>query len=468
MKLCFGMKRLFFIILLFSSVFAYSQNVRINLTGKGLENRKVKLSVVEDRISLLQTEKSVQTVAAGDSVVNFSLVLDGVSELVVSIDAYSYSFLAQPGNIYELKLRDFNFNLADSFNVLMYKVELPIEILSPENELTSKIIRYDYDVQSYILNNKRKLYPMRDSLTIAGLYDLKNKFLQNEDKSSYFYNYVEYEFATLERSLSLRNYNKLRNSLFIDKPILYYNVGYMDCFNNVFDHYFSKGNKFVSQSEIEFWLTTHNHVDFLDALGKDSVLRNEKFRELVFIKGLKDIYTDGFFEKGDVIKLLETLAKQSKFEEHKKIALNTIEALLSVSHSGKEFADFVLRNITDQEVNLSQFKDKPLLLNFVKLNDVESKRELEVVYSLYDSIKNNCNIVTISCDRNLDALYNFLKNTKVGSKYQWQMLHFDGNYDLLEYYKVKAFPMFILISNEGRVLENPMRNPSEGSLLRFF
>ncbi|MEE1322946.1 MAG: hypothetical protein UHE91_03895, partial [Bacteroidales bacterium] len=66
------MKRLFFIILLFSSVFVYSQNVRINLTGKGLENRKVKLSVVEDRISLLQTEKSVQTVAAGDSVVNFS------------------------------------------------------------------------------------------------------------------------------------------------------------------------------------------------------------------------------------------------------------------------------------------------------------------------------------------------------------------------------------------------------------
>ena len=116
------MKRLFLIIFLLSSVFAYSQNVRINLTGKGLENKKVKLSLVEDRISFLQTEKSVQTVASGDSVVNFSLVLDGVSELVISIDAYSYSFLAQPGNIYEMKLRDFNFNLADSFNVLMYRV----------------------------------------------------------------------------------------------------------------------------------------------------------------------------------------------------------------------------------------------------------------------------------------------------------------------------------------------------------
>ena len=462
------MKRLFFVIILLSSVFVYSQNVRINLTGKGLENKKVRLSLVEDRISLLRTEKASEFVASGDSVVNFALTLDGVSELVIGIDAYSYSFLAQPGNVYEMRLKDFNFNLADSFNVLMYNVELPIEILSPEGDLTLKIIDFDYELNNYILNNKRKLYPMKDSLTIAGLNALKDKFLQGEDRSSYFYSYVDYEFATLERSLSTKNYNKLRNTLFIDKPILYYNVGYMDCFNNVFDHYFSKGNKFVSQSEIEFWLSTHNYEDFIDALGKDSVLRNEKFRELVFIKGMKDVYLDGAFEKADVIKILEILAKHTKFAEHRTIALNTIEALLSISFSGKEFGDFVLKNVSDEVVKLSQYCDKPLVLNFVRLNDVESKREMEVVHALYDSIAQNCNIVTISCDKNLDALYNFVKNTKVGSKYKWQMLHFDGNYDLLEYYKVKAFPMFILISKEGKILENPMRNPSEGGLLRFF
>lgn len=462
------MKKLLFIILFLSSVFAYSQNVRVNLIGKGLEGKRVKLSLVEDRLSFLRTEKDVKLVEQGDSVVNFGVTLDGVSELVISVDAYSFSFLAQPGVIYEMRLNDFNFDLSESFNVLMYNVELPIEIVSPENELTSKIIGFDYEVNDYIVKNRRKLYPMKDSVAIAGLYDLKAKFLQGEDASSYFASYVNYEFATLERSLGLRNYNRLRNSLFIDKPILYFNVGYMDCFNNVFDQYFSKGNKFVSQAEIEFWLSTHNYEDFIDALGKDSVLRNEKFRELVFIKGMKDIYTEGYFERVDVIKMLEIMATQSKFEEHRKIALNTVNALLSVSHSGKEFGDFVLKTVSDENVNLSQYMDKPLVLNFVKLNDVESKRELEVVHAMYDSISSNCNIITISCDKNLDALYNFAKNTKVGSRYKWQMLHFDGNYDLLEYYKVKAFPMFILISKDGRVMENPMRNPSEGSLLRFF
>ncbi len=462
------MKKLLFIILFLSSVFAYSQNVRVNLTGKGLEGKRVKLSLVEDRLSFLRTEMVESLVGEGDSVVNFAVTLDGVSELVISIDAYSYSFLAQPGVIYEMRLNDFNFDLSESFNVLMYNVELPIEIVSPENELTSKIIGFDYEVNDYIVKNRRKLYPMKDSVTIAGLYALKDRFLQGEDASSYFASYVNYEFATLERSLGLRNYNRLRNSLFIDKPILYFNVGYMDCFNNVFDQYFSKGNKFVSQAEIDFWLSTHNYDDFIDALGKDSVLRNEKFRELVFIKGMKDIYEEGYFERVDVLKMLELMAAQSKFEEHRKIALNTVNALLSVSHSGKEFGDFVLKTVSDEEVNLSQYMDKPLVLNFVKLNDVESKRELEVVHAMYDSISSNCNIITISCDKNLDALYNFAKNTKVGSRYKWQMLHFDGNYDLLEYYKVKAFPMFILISKDGRVMENPMRNPSEGSLLRFF
>ncbi len=462
------MKKLLFIILFLSSVFAYSQNVRVNLTGKGLEGKRVKLSLVEDRLSFLRTEMVESLVGEGDSVVNFAVTLDGVSELVISIDAYSYSFLAQPGNVYEMRLNDFDFNLSESFNVLMYNVMLPIEILSPENELTSRVVAFDYEVNDYIVKNRRKLYPMRDSVAIAGLYDLKAKFLQGEDASSYFASYVNYEFATLERSLGLRNYNRLRNSLFIDKPILYFNVGYMDCFNNVFDQYFSKGNKFVSQAEIEFWLSTHNYDDFIDALGKDSVLRNEKFRELVFIKGMKDIYSEGYFERVDVLKMLELMAAQSKFEEHRKIALNTVNALLSVSHSGKEFGDFVLKTVSDEEVNLSQYMDKPLVLNFVKLNDVESKRELEVVHAMYDSISSNCNIITISCDKNLDALYNFAKNTKVGSRYKWQMLHFDGNYDLLEYYKIKAFPMFILISKDGRVVENPMRNPSEGSLLRFF
>jgi hypothetical protein len=95
----------------------------------------------------------------------------------------------------------------------MYNVELPIEILSPEGDLTLKIIDFDYELNNYILNNKRKLYPMKDSLTIAGLNALKDKFLQGEDRSSYFYSYVDYEFATLERSLSTKNYNKLRNTL---------------------------------------------------------------------------------------------------------------------------------------------------------------------------------------------------------------------------------------------------------------
>lgn len=460
-------KKILFLVLVLLAVSGFAQNVRLNIAAKGLENKKVKLYLVEDRISMLKTEKDAKVVTVGDSVVNFELVLDGVSELVLSVDAYNYSFLAQPGNIYDFRLRDFNFNLADSFNVLMYRVELPLEMLSPVNDVTAKIIKFDSEFETYILKNKRKLMPFKDKVVVKGLYALKDKFLRGEDSNSYFYNYVCYEFATLERSLGLKNFKRLRNSLFEAKPILYFNVGYMDCLNNIFNNYFSKGNSFVSQTELEFWLTTHNYDDFIDALGKDDVLRNEKFRELVFIKGMKDVYLDGGYEKADVILMLEQLAKNTKFEEHRKIALNTIEALLSVSHSGREFSDFVLKSVGEEQVELSKFRDKPLVLNFVKLNDVESKREMEIVHALYDSIKENCNVVTICCDRSLDALYNFVKNTKIGSRYKWDMLHFDNNYDLLDYYKIVAFPMFVLISPDGKVMENPMRNPSEGSLLRF-
>ena len=129
--------------------------------------------------------------------------------------------------------------------------------------------------------------------------------------------------------------------------------------------------------------------------------------------------------------------------------------------------DFALTNLNGEKQSLQQYLGKPLVLNFVKLDDVTSKRELEVVNFMYDGIKDECEVLTICCDKNLDAMYNFLQNNKTGNKYKWKFAYFDANYDLLEYYQVKAFPIFILISPDGKVEENPMKEPSEGSLMRF-
>lgn len=463
------MKKLFLILaILFATDFVFAQNVSIEGSGSGISGKKIRLSFVEDGISLLEKHLQDYTVAKDDSTFSFAFTLDGVSRIRMRIDSYEYSFLAKPGMVYKMHIGDFNYDLYDSVNTLVYRYILPVTIENlPKEDINNRIADFDMAVSDYILNHRKELFVFRDRKVVDTLYALVQRFEQGEDTNSYFYDYIRYELGSIEYALKLKGRNKLRNELFNNRPIKYYNIGYMDCFNNLFGHYFSKGNDYISRRDLEFWLTTNNYAGLSDALGKDSVLRNEVFRELVFIKGMRDAYSDGDYNGTDVIRMLERFAGQTKFENHRLIAENVIEQLISTSSSGREFMDFKLRDVSDDTVSLSRYLEKPLVLNFVKLSDISSKRELEVINFLYDSIRNNCEILTISCDRNLDAMYNFLKNTKVGSKYKWKFVHFDSNYELLEYYKVVAFPTFILLSPEGRTEINPMSNPSEGGLSRF-
>ena len=67
----------------------------------------------------------------------------------------------------------------------------------------------------------------------------------------------------------------------------------------------------------------------------------------------------------------------------------------------------------------------------------------------------------------MDALYNFVVNSNVGVKYKWDFVHFEGKWDLLKKYNIIVFPTFVMLDSKGVILQNPMRKPSEGSLLPY-
>ncbi|MEE1097690.1 MAG: thioredoxin family protein [Bacteroidales bacterium] len=462
------MKKILLATLLLFSFAISAQNVRINATGRNIGGKHIRLFVADDYVSGLEVQKDDIVLSENDTCFNFGVLTDGVSIITLKIDAFEYSFISEPGKIYELKIDSINYAISDSINVLLHKYILPIEITNlDKDDLNIKISKFDAAIDEFVSKNDRELLVIRDSVTIDTLYKLAKSFLENENPDSYFSTYINYELGKMKHVLRLDSRKKLRRELFKDQPIRYYNIGYTDCFNHIFGHYFSQGNKYISQDELEFWLNTTNYDDLMDALGKDDVLKNEVFREFVLIKGMKDAFIDGLYDKQDLIKMLSKIASRTKFAQHKKTALSTIEYLNSISHKGLQVKDFEVKDIMGEKQNLGQATQKPLILNFVKLNDKESKRELEVINHMYESIKDNCEILTICCDRSLDAMYNFLKNTKIGNRYKWNFTFFDSNYDLLEYYQVKAFPLFILVSPDGKVEENPMKNPSEGSLSRF-
>lgn len=133
---------LFFILV---SIGANAQNLRIELKGKDLENKNVKLISIMDNLSNLEQEIDSKQLSIGDSIVNFSVLIENTSFVKIRIETFDYGFVAQKGASYNLRLMPFNFDIKDSINTLFYKIELPIII---ENTTDNKLNRTIYSIDT--------------------------------------------------------------------------------------------------------------------------------------------------------------------------------------------------------------------------------------------------------------------------------------------------------------------------------
>ncbi|MCH3923336.1 MAG: redoxin domain-containing protein [Bacteroidales bacterium] len=462
------MKKIFLItIILCLSVNVFSQNITINGHGKDVAGKTIRLSIITDRLSMLEKDIEEKAINENDTNFSFSLTLSSPKEVIIKIDLYDYHFIAKPGQIYNLTVLPFDFSKDDSLASFIYKLPLPI-VLNQEKDdgINNQILDFDTTFNNFLYSNHRLLF-IKDSSSIASLNNIdsiySNKYINNQ----YVLNYIKYSIADIKYGLNLTSRKQIKTNLFANSPILYDNIGYMDCFKTIFSQYFSKGYKFIKRDDLDFWLSSNNYNALSDALGRDKILENEIFRELVFLQGMKDAFLVGYFNKESIIKMINKFSLQTKFSENKEIANNLIEYLNNQDNIGKQYKDFTVKDIDNKSVTIKSFLNKPLILNFVRLSDEASLLELEAIHYYYDSIKDNCNILTISCDDNLEQLYNFLKNNKVGSQYKWNFAHFNKNFSLIDEYKIHFFPTFVLINKDGSIENNPMLEPSRGGLIKF-
>lgn len=449
------------------SVGINAQNLRIEGVGSDIGEKTVRLISVEDNLTGLEKEIARTKIEKDDSCFKFSLTISNTSLMKIRIESFDYSFVAQKGASYKMRILPFNFNVNDTLNTLFYKIPLPIIIeSSTDNNLNGKIFIIDSIIEKYLVVNNRNILFFGNKKVVQTLKTIVNSVIDSND-SQYIKDYAYYSFEQVEYSSRTKNENKIKAELFFDKPVLYDNIGYMDCFESVYGNYFTYGNKTFSDRTLDRWFETNNYFSLIDSLGRDTLLRNEVFRELVFLRGMKEAYYSQIYEPFYIIAMVQNFIYQTKFSQHKQIANNLLELFAEKSFSGNKSKEFSLKDINNNNITLDKYKGKSLIISFVKLNEPACLRELEMMHGFVDTLSTNFNFLTITCDRSLDALYNFLVNSKVGVKYKWDFAHFDNKWDLLESYNVMVFPTFILIDEKGNIVQNPMRNPSEGSLIPF-
>lgn len=439
------------------------QNIRISGVGENIEGKEIRLLQTLDLLT--KYEKEIDSYFIKDSSFSFELSLEESKIISLRIEAYNFRFIAQPGKNYRLRILPFNYNLSDSINTLFYEVNLPI-IIENENDLNKELYIFDSVINNYLIENSREILVLRNKKLIDSLFKTI-EYLKSKTNDEYLKNYIDYSSAVLLYSSRLKSKEQIKRDLFYNKPILYDNLGYMNCFETIYGNYFSKGNKNISTNKLDFWLAKKDYFSIIDTLGIDTLLRNEIFRELVLLQGMKEAYFSKNYINYEVIEMIKKLSFETKFIEHRRISENLINYLLSKSFKGTKAKDFTLTTIEGKEISLNKLSNKPSIISFVKLSEIPSLKELNILHNLIDSLKDNYNIITITCDRNMETTYNFKVNSKIGSKYKWDFIHFDNKWSLLEAYNIKVFPTFILVNNQGEILQNPMKNPSEGGLYQL-
>lgn len=463
------MKRIVQLYLLFvlSSIVS-AQNVFISGNGKDIAGKKIDVYCVEDRLSGYTDLRATTTLGEYDTNFYLSFLTDGTKEIIVQVDLMKYSFVAKPGVKYNLKISDFSFSQEDSNAAFLYGLRLPARLEMERYDGINTPINYvDNLLGEYVYENRRLLF-LKDSLTKVGFISLRDSLLLKYKGNEYVENYINYEFESVMYSFYLKSRLATKEEMFAYSPILYDNIGYMDCFQTIFERYFSLGYKYISRKDIESWLLSGNYSAFNDALGRDKVLVNEVFRELVFLQGMKDAYLDGIFDKNLIISILEKFKVTTKFEKHSIIANNLVKYLSTINAENIGVGDYKVKNLDQEEIELkSFFNGKPMLVAFVRLDDVACLKELESIHFCYDSIKDNLNVLTICLDNSFEKMYNFIRNNKVGNKYRWPFVYFNNNYDMTKAFHLRMFPSFILLNEKGEIKENPVDFPSTGELMKY-
>ena len=119
------------------------------------------------------------------------------------------------------------------------------------------------------------------------------------------------------------------------------------------------------------------------------------------------------------------------------------------TRTSKPAPDFVLKDINGKTVSLSQFKGKPVLLNFWATWCGPCKEEMPSMQRLHDTAKNNgeFHVIAISIDRsNLKKIHQYAQNLNLSFP-----ILLDPDRKTRNAYFIRGLPTSYLIDAEGKL-----------------
>jgi len=399
--------------------FALSQNVKI--VGKtNRPNTLVRLMSCADKLTYFETQLA-ETQSDKDGKFTFETTIAEITPVDIVVGLDHVDFIVCPNGNYDIEIkvndRAENRSFFEKEPPEMYINTIDDGGFYAQYLAVAEIVDYFLYDNAYTIIQKRnlKLLDELDNQINTSVGEIKYKFISD---------FVKYRKASVIMAV---NKQKVLKEYFDNQEILYSQYAYMDVFQEVFK-------------------TVTPDADFLS--------RNPQLAELVNLNNVRKCFFSNACEKKYALKAVNDIKKSSKYIKNQEVADHIIAQINDLTYDS-EAPDFNLKNNLGKVVQLSDYQDDMVLLQFVDRYSPLNEHEFSVLNELQKQWNDTIQVVTIATKETFDDYVQLFE--KQG--YKWQLLNLDFNILLLEKYHVVMFPSYVILKKNGRVGMAPAPSP---------
>ncbi len=427
-------------------------NVVVTGVFPGAAGEEVRLMEYMDLISYRPGEADARIIDA-DGSFRFEFYLDEPRLMFLRIMHGRNVFYATPGSEIHLSFDSLNLDqpaLQRSF---------PVNIIHLDDTLwgLNRLIRRMDDMvadylETYVAGNIRGDHRHSLQAFASGL-----EAVVEDAGNPFFETHARFYIAYLERTLNTKSFGTLVETCLIDQPIHYHHPMYMDFLQTMFDSYVFAGSPAFGFRDLQQAVNQQeSYSSLMKTLGKDPVFRNAVFREVVMLLGLQKMMGMEGFDADKVLGILGQVRDQSKYSKHRLMAGNILEQQTAL-RPGFPAPVLSLHGDEQHGLSLQDYRGQYLYLFFwagwCPVSMAETTPMTELAAGLSDEVA----LLGVLVDRDEKSI------PDLPGKDDFRLVHFGGDYRLLDRYQVRTIPHYLLIDPQGRIAACPFTSPSGGA-----
>lgn len=374
---------------------------------------------------------------------------------------YQCYFYAEPGVRYKVILPDLSAIDTDwkynpyfqpaSFHCKVQREQPDTEVL----ELNSAIREFEARYEPFLSTQVLRYYNSEfGNIKLDSFISVAFKSIKVSDPE-YFDLYREYRKALLFLHENKNDLKDLIHQYLQGKPH-YFNIpSYRMFFSLSLGEYFDYLQRTEGFEDIYSKFRNSDTEEFKSYLKNDVLMRDEIIMDMVILKECYDGWYNEQIQKSKVMQVIDNVKRKTQSDPIKIMANFLIKNFTFLS-PGSRAPEIHATDINGDSVKIDSLNNKMIYLGFCDLNSFNCLKEIEYLKYLHSKHSKYIDIISVLKSADPKQLESLLNDEIV----KWHIIHWDDWPGIADIYEIKAVPSFLLIDRDGRILQNPARNPS--------